>query len=40
MSLTNDFDSRVSSSRQVMVPERVRQIGLENYTELIANSYT
>ena len=42
MSLTEDFDYRMGSSRQLklLTPERVKQIGLDNYAELVANSYT
>jgi hypothetical protein len=42
MSLTEDFDYRMGSSRQLKLlpPERAKQIGLDNYAELVANSYT
>jgi spermidine/putrescine transport system substrate-binding protein len=42
MSLTEDFDYRMGSSRQLklLTAERVKQIGLDNYAELVANSYT
>jgi spermidine/putrescine-binding protein len=42
MSLTDDFDYRMGSSRQLKLlpPERIKQIGLDNISELVANSYT
>ena len=42
MSMTNDFDYRMGSSRQLTLlpPERIKQIGLDNIPELVRNSYT
>jgi len=42
MSLTEDFDYRMGSSRQLKLlsPERIERIGLTNVSALVANSYT
>ncbi|HEV8614253.1 MAG TPA: extracellular solute-binding protein [Methylomirabilota bacterium] len=42
LSMTNDFDYRMGSSRQLKLlpPERLKQIGLDNIPELVRNSFT
>ena len=42
MSLTNDFDYRMGSSRQLKLlsPERIKHIGLDNIPDLVRNSFT
>lgn len=42
MSLTNDFDYRMGSSRQLklLTPERIKHIGLDNISQLVKSSFT